>query len=77
MMNLIIPTDLGERLAFLAGKAHIPQNEYALDALAEILEDREDLLEAIEILERVKSGEEKLIPWEEVKKQYEETHPTH
>ena len=77
MINISIPNALGERLAFLAGKAHVPQDEYVIDALAEILEDREDYLEAIEVLENVKKNKEKLIPWEEVQRQYEDAHPFH
>jgi len=77
MMNIRIPTALGERLAFLAGKACVPQDEYAIEALAEILEDREDLLDAIEEIERIERGEEKLVPWEDVKRQYEDAHLPH
>lgn len=77
MMTLTIPTDLGKRITFLAAKSRMAQDEYALEALAEILEDREDLLDAIDVIERIKRGEEKLVPYEDVKRRLKNANKTH
>jgi hypothetical protein len=43
-----------------------PEVQAALEALDDP-EDREDLIDHLKIMKRVREGKEKLIPWEEVK----------
>jgi predicted DNA-binding protein len=77
MRHLTIPDELYKRLTVLAEKAHVPKDEYALHALEEFLDDQEDYLIALEISQRIESGKEKTIPYEEVLKQYENEHSCH
>ena len=70
MTTLIIPDDIGRRLAEFAEKAHLSKDEYAAQLLEEILEDQEDYLEALEISSRIEKGEEETIPFEEILKKY-------
>ena len=77
MTTLLIPDDLDKRLAAFAAQAHVPKDEYALQALEEFLEDQEDYLDALETSLRIERGEEKTIPYEEVVRQYENEHSSH
>jgi predicted DNA-binding protein len=70
MTTLIIPDDIGDRLAEFAEKAHLSKDQYAAQLLEEALEDQEDYLEALEISLRIERGEEKTIPFEEILKKY-------
>lgn len=70
MTYLTIPDELDKRLTALAAQAHVPKDEYALNALEEFLEDQEDYLEALEISLRIERGEEETIPFEEILKKY-------
>lgn len=45
-----------------------PEVQAALEALDDP-EDREDLLDHLKVMKRVREGKEKLIPWEDVKKE--------
>lgn len=77
MLHLAIPDALAKRLSALAKKAHVPKDEYALHALEEFLEDQEDYLVALESSEKIKKGEEKTIPYEQVLKKYNNQHNPH
>lgn len=70
MTTLIIPDEMDKRLKVLAGKVHLPKDEYALQLLEEILEDQEDYLDALEVSLRIERGEEKTIPFEKILKKY-------
>ena len=48
MACLTLPDDLNERLIFLAAKAHMSREDYGLQALVEILENRENYLTTLE-----------------------------
>jgi hypothetical protein len=45
-----------------------PEVQAALEELDDP-EDREDLLDHLKVMKRVREGKEKLIPWEDVKKE--------
>lgn len=75
MAYLIIPDELDERLTILAAKTHVPKNKIALRGLLELIEDQEDYLVAVEVLQRIRSGEEKVYSYEEVMREYEREHP--
>lgn len=70
MTTLIIPDDIGKRLAEFAEKAHLSKDEYAAQVLEEFLEDQEDYLDALEISLRIEKGEQKTIPFEEILKKF-------
>lgn len=70
MTTLIIPADMDKRLAALAAKAHVPKNEFALQALEEFLEEQEDYLISLSRMERIDKGIDKAIPFEEIVKKH-------
>jgi RHH-type rel operon transcriptional repressor/antitoxin RelB len=74
MTYLIIPAGMDKRLATLAEKAHMQKDQYTLQALEEYLEDQEDYLVALARMERLESGEDKAISFEEIVKQYIQKH---
>jgi len=69
MTTLIIPDDLDKRLTALAKKAHVPKDQYALQALEEFLEDQEDYLLALARSERLDKGIDKAVSLEEALKE--------
>lgn len=69
MTYLTIPAELDKRLAALAEKAHMPKDEYALQALEEFLEDQEDYLIALSRSERIDQGIDIPLSFEEVLKE--------
>ncbi len=56
MATLIIPADLDKRLAVFAEKAHVPKDDFTIQALEEFLEDQEDYLIALARSERIDKG---------------------
>lgn len=64
-----IPPDLDRRLREVAETTGRSKSYYLRRALDEWLEDREDYLEAVAVLERVESGEERVFPMSEVLKE--------
>jgi RHH-type transcriptional regulator, rel operon repressor / antitoxin RelB len=69
MTYLTIPDELDKRLAELAAKAHVPKDEYALQALEEFLDDQEDYLVALSRSERIEKGIDTPLSFEEVLKE--------
>lgn len=69
MAILIIPTDLDKRLTALAEKAHVPKDDYAIQALEDFLEDQEDYLIALARSERIDKGIDTPLSLEEALKE--------
>lgn len=69
MATLIIPTDLDKRLTALAEKAHVPKDDYAIQALEDFLEDQEDYLIALARSERIDKGIDTPLSLEEALKE--------
>ncbi len=74
MTTLLIPDDLDKRLAAFAAQAHVPKDEYALQALEEFLEDQEDYFVALEQSIRLDKGIDKARPFEELIEEYKREH---
>lgn len=51
----------------MSEKTHIPKEKLVQNALIEMLEDYHDAKTAEDAMERIESGEEKLLSWEKVK----------
>jgi len=68
MTTLLIPGDIGKRLATFAEKAHLSKDEYAARALDEFLEDQEDYFDALARSERLEKGIDKALSFDDVLK---------
>ena len=72
-MMVEISAEIEQRLDVLTKKTGRTKEQLlseSMEAIQERLDDLEDIIEAEEILERVKRGAEKIIPWEEVKRKH-------
>ncbi len=67
-MQIQIPDALGTWLEEMAARVGKSPEEYAMEALRQSLEDREDLEDAMEVSRRIASGEEKTYSLEEVER---------
>lgn len=65
MLSVRLPEDLEKRLDALAKATGRSKTYYVREALIAKLEDMEDIYMAEAVLERIRSGEEKVIPAEE------------
>jgi len=70
VLAIRLPDSIEKRLAKLAKRTGRTKTFYAREAILRYLEDLEDVCDAERILERIRSGEEKTIPLEDVLKRY-------
>ena len=70
MIAVRIPQEIEARLDNLAKKTGRTKTYYVREAIVEHLDDMEDLYLAEKIVEDIRSGKEKLIPMEEMKRKY-------
>lgn len=70
MLAIRLPESIEERLNKLARRTGRTKSFYVREAILTHLEDMEDLYLAERALERVRRGEEELIPLEEVLKRH-------
>ena len=70
MLAIRLPEDVEKRLDDLARRTGRTKTFYAREAILEHLEDLEDLYLAEEVVRRIRSGEEKTIPLEEILSDY-------
>lgn len=70
MIAVRVPEELETRLDRLAQLTGRTKTYYVREAIEEHLEDLEDAYLAEKVLEKVRSGREKLIPLEDVVTQY-------
>lgn len=66
MLAIRLPEDIEVRLNSLAKRTGRSKTFYAREAIMEYLEDMEDLYLAEQVVHRLKSGEERTSPLEEV-----------
>ncbi len=69
MLSIRLPEELENRLDDLAKSTGRTKSYYARQAIEEYIEDLEDLAAAEKALRDIKEGKDKLISWEEAKKQ--------
>ena len=65
MLSVRLPEDIEKRLEALAKATGRSKTYYVREALIQKLEDMEDIYMAEAVLERIRSGEEKVISAEE------------
>ncbi|HEV2619206.1 MAG TPA: DUF6290 family protein [Acidobacteriaceae bacterium] len=70
MLAIRLPEDIENRLAALAKKTGRSKTFYVREAIAEHLEDLEDLYLAEQQITQIRAGRLKTIPLEEVMKRY-------
>jgi len=70
MIAVRVPEEIETRLDRLAQLTGRTKTYYVREAIEEHLDDLEDAYLAEKVLEKVRSGREKLIPLEDVVKQY-------
>ena len=70
MLAIRLPQSIEKRLEKLARRTGRTKSFYVREAILEHLEDLEDLYQAERILERIRSGDEKTIPVEDVLKRH-------
>jgi RHH-type rel operon transcriptional repressor/antitoxin RelB len=70
MLAIRLPKSIEKRLDRLARRTGRTKTFYAREAILEYLGDLEDLYLAEEVLERVRSGEERTIPLKDVLKRH-------
>ena len=70
MIAVRVPHEVEDRLDQLAKLTGRTKTFYVREAIVEHLDDLEDLYLAEKVLEDIRAGREKLIPLEEVVKQY-------
>lgn len=70
MLAIRLPEEIEKRLDALAKRTGRTKTYYAREAILRQLEDMEDLYEAEQVMEDIKSGKTKTIPLEEVMKRY-------
>jgi len=70
MLAIRLPEDVEKRLDALARRTGRTKTFYAREAIMEHLDDLEDLYLAEDALQRIRSGEEKTIPLEDVLSRY-------
>jgi RHH-type rel operon transcriptional repressor/antitoxin RelB len=70
MLAIRLPQSIEKRLEKLARRTGRTKSYYVREAILEHLDDLEDLYQAERILERIRSGEERTIPLEDVLKRH-------
>ena len=70
MLAIRLPQSIEKRLEKLARRTGRTKSFYVREAILEHLDDLEDLYQAERILERIRSGDEKTIPLEDVLKRH-------
>jgi len=70
MLAIRLPESIEKRLEKLARRTGRSKSFYVREAILEHLDDLEDLYQAERILERIRSGDEKMIPLEDVLKRH-------
>lgn len=70
MLAIRLPPSIEKRLEKLARRTGRTKSFYVREAILEHLDDLEDLYQAERILERIRSGDEKTVPLEDVLKQH-------
>ncbi len=67
MINVNLNNELSHALEQMAHNLHQPIEELINEAISEKLADYHDIKTAEEIINKIKNGEEQLIPWKQVK----------
>jgi RHH-type rel operon transcriptional repressor/antitoxin RelB len=70
MLAIRLPLSIEKRLEKLARRTGRTKSFYVREAILEHLDDLEELYQAERILERIRSGEEKTVPLEDVLKRH-------
>jgi RHH-type rel operon transcriptional repressor/antitoxin RelB len=70
MLAIRLPQSIEKRLEKLARRTGRTKSFYVREAILEHLDDLEDLNQAERILERIRSGDEKTVPLEDVLKRH-------
>ncbi len=66
MLSIRLPSDVEERLAFLARETGRTKSFYARSAIVEAIEDMEDAYLSEATLERIRQGKEEVLTAEEM-----------
>ena len=69
MLSVELNRDLEQRLANLALQTHRSENFYIEKAVQDQIDDMEDYYLALEVLERIKNGEEGTRSFDEIRKE--------
>lgn len=69
VISFRIDDNINDQLTTLSKKSGINKANFLKQALFEYMEDREDYFAAIEVLEDLKSGRDKILSWSELKKE--------
>ncbi len=69
-LSVRIEDELDDRFTTLARDTHRSKSFYVKEALERAIEDLEDVYLAEQVLERIRKGEEKTVPLEEVMQRY-------
>ncbi|NOQ65112.1 MAG: hypothetical protein GQ582_11430 [Methyloprofundus sp.] len=67
MININLNNELSHALEKMAQNLHKPVEDVINEAINDKLADYQDIKAAEEILNKIESGEEHLIPWKQVK----------
>jgi RHH-type rel operon transcriptional repressor/antitoxin RelB len=70
MLAIRLPESIEKRLDRLARRTGRTKTYYAREAILRHLEDLEDVYQAENVLERIRSGKERLTPLEEAMKRH-------
>ena len=70
MLAIRLPQSIEKRLEKLARRTGRTKSFYVRQAILEHLDDLEDLYQAERILERIRGGDEKTVPLEDVLKRH-------
>lgn len=69
VISLRVDDSIYNQLDNLSKKSGIDKAKFLKQALLEFMEDREDYFLAVEALEDLKAGRDKIVSWDEVKKE--------
>lgn len=69
VLSLRVDDNIYNQLDNLSKKSGINKTKFLKQALLEYMEDREDYFLAVEALEDLKAGRDKIFTWDEVKKE--------
>ena len=67
MININLNNDLSRAIENMAQLQHESVDKIVNDALIDKLEDYHDIKAAEQVLRKIESGDEPIIPWEQVK----------
>ena len=67
MININLNNELSRALEKMAQNLHMPVEDVINEAINDKLADYQDIKTAEEMLNKIESGEEQLIPWKQVK----------